>query len=68
MINIKDDNSIMCLWFQTKYYGEGQQKHPTAQGELYDLRDSPYALFFVLPHIMQFETINTYLGLLFKQS
>ena len=44
--NIKDDNSIMCLWFQTEYYGDGQHKHPTAQGELCDLRNSPYAVGF----------------------
>ena len=65
--NIKADNSIMCLWFQTEY---GQQKHLTAYGELCDLCNSPYLVgfFFVHSHIMQFETINTYLGLLFKQS
>ena len=28
--NIKADNSVMCLWFQTAYYGEVQQKYLTA--------------------------------------
>ena len=26
MTNIKADNIIMCLWFQTAYYGDWQQK------------------------------------------
>ena len=68
--NIKSDNSIMCIWFQTAFFSDGQQKHLTAEGELFDSHNSPYAVIFVVVahlHIMQFETINTLLGLLFKQ-
>ena len=61
--NKKVDNSIMCLWFQTAYYSDGQQKHLTAYEELCDSHNSPYAVvFFVHLHIIQFETINTFLG------
>ena len=44
--NIKSDNSIMCIWFQTAYYSDGQQKHLTAEGALFDSHDSPYAVIF----------------------
>ena len=47
--NIKDDNSIMFLWFQTEYYSDGQHKHPPAQGELCDLCNSQYAVIFFCP-------------------
>ena len=30
--NKKADNRKMCLLFQTAYYGDGQQKHPTTYG------------------------------------
>ena len=46
--NIKSDNSIMCIWFKTAYYSDGQHKHLTAEGELFDSHDSPYAVIFVV--------------------
>ena len=32
--DIKADNISICLWFQTAFYGDGQQKNLTALEEL----------------------------------